>query len=226
MAAKLLKAANSAMYGGLSAVESCPAAVVRLGMQTTKHLVLSFALKEVFKASSPMIQKRMQVLWKHSSQVAALCFVLSRHAGLPPEESLLIGLVHDVGAIAVLNYIERFPDLAENEAGLEDTIERMRGELGAMILRKWAFPPAVVAGARDAENWLRQHPGKADFTDLLIVAQVHERLRKHQLEGLPELERISALSRVLGDDLTPERSLEIMHEAKAQADEMRSVLRG
>ncbi len=226
MAAKLLKAANSAMYGGLTAVESCPAAVVRLGMQTTKHLVLSFALKEVFKASSPMIQKRMQVLWKHSSQVAALCFVLSREARLPPEESLLIGLVHDVGAIAVLNYIERFPDLAENEAGLEDTIERMRGELGAMILRKWAFPPAVVAGARDAENWLRQHPGKADFTDLLIVAQVHERLRKHQLEGLPELERISALKRVLGDDLTPERSLEIMHEAKAQADEMRSVLRG
>lgn len=226
MAAKLLKAANSALYGGLTPVESCPAAVVRLGMQTTKNLVLSFALKDVFKASSPMIQKRMQILWKHSSQVAALCFVLSREAGLPPEEALLIGLVHDVGAIAVLNYIGSYSDLAENEAGLEETIDRMRGELGAMILRKWAFPPAVVAGARDAENWLRQHPGKADFTDLLIVAQVHERLRKHQLDGLPELERISALNRVLGDDLTPERSLEIMHEAKTQADEMRSVLRG
>lgn len=157
MAAKLLKAANSAMYGGLAAVESCPAAVVRLGMQTTKNPVLSFALKDIFQTKVPMIQQRMQALWKHSSQLAALCFVL--------------------------------------------------------------------AGARDAENWLRQHPGPADFTDLLIVAQVHERLRKQQLAGLPELDKLSALQRVLGDDLTPERSLEIMHQAKQQADEMRSVLR-
>lgn len=226
MAAKLLKAANSAMYGGLAAVESCPAAVVRLGMQTTKNLVLSFALKDIFQTKVPLIQQRMQALWKHSSQVAALCFVLAGEAGgLAPEEALLIGLLHDVGAIAVLNYVENYPDLAADDARLEETIERMRGELGAMILRKWAFPPAVIAGARDAENWLRQHPGPADFTDLLIVAQVHERLRKHKLAGLPELDRITALKRVLGDELTPERSLEIMHQAKQQADEMRSVLR-
>lgn len=226
MTAKLLKAANSAMYGGLNAIETCSGAVVRLGMQTTKQLVLSFALKEVFHTKVPMIQKRMQVLWKHSSQVAALCFVLARRVkGLSAEEALLIGLLHDVGAIAILNYIEAYPDLAGDEGELEATISRMRGELGAMILRKWMFPPAVVAGARDAENWLRQHAGPADFTDLLIVAQVHERLRKHELTGLPDLDKISALKRVLGDDATPEKSVEILHEAKIQADEMRSVLR-
>jgi HD-like signal output (HDOD) protein len=219
--------ANSALYGGLGAVETCSAAVVRLGMQTTKQLVTSFALKEVFHSKDPAIQKRMHVLWKHSAQIAALCFVLAREIkGIPAEEALLIGLVHDVGAIAILNYIEQYPRLGENEAELEETIARMRGELGAMILRKWRFTPAVVAGARDAENWLRQHNGKADFTDLLIVSQVHERLRKHQLEGLPPMEEISAINRVLGDDATPEKSLEILHQAKAQIDEMRSMLRG
>ena len=58
-----------------------------------------------------------------------------------------------------------------------------------MILRKWMLPAPVVAGARDAEYWLRQHQGPADFTDLLVVARVHERLRKDQLGGLPPLER-------------------------------------
>ena len=101
----------------------------------------------------------------------------------------------------------------------------MRGDLGAIILRKWKFPPEVVAGARDAEHWLRQHDGPPDFTDLLVVAQVHERLRKHQLAGLPPLPKISAFKRVLGD-ASPEKSLEILHAAKAQIDEMRSVLRG
>ena len=91
MAAKLLKAANSALYGGLSAVETCPAAVVRLGMGTTRHLVLSFALKDVFKSDEPMIQERMRVLWKHSAQIAAICFVLAREIeGMQPEEALLI----------------------------------------------------------------------------------------------------------------------------------------
>jgi len=227
MAAKLLKAANSALYGGLAAVETCPAAVVRLGMGTTKQLVLSFALKEVFNSEEPMIQERMRVLWKHSAQIAAICFVLAREIkGMQPEEALLIGLVHDVGAIAILNYIHKFPELGEDEFALEETIRRMRGELGAMILRKWKFSSAVIAGARDAENWTRNRLGEPDYTDLLVTAQVHELLRKHRLAELPPMEKITAVQRVLGVDATPEKSLEILHEAKAQVDEMRSVLRG
>lgn len=227
MAAKLLKAANSALYGGLNSVESCSGAVVRLGLQTTKQLVVAFAMREIFHSKDANIQKRMHVLWKHSAQIAALCFVLARDVpGLDPEEALLIGLLHDVGAIAILNYVEQYPDLANEEAALEQTIARMRGELGAMILREWKFSPAIIAAARDAEDWQRQHKGPADFTDLLIVAQVHEHLRKHQLALLPPLEKVTAIARVLGDTATPEKSLEILHDAKAQVDEMRSMLRG
>lgn len=226
MTAKLLKVANSAFYGGMNTVETLPKAVVRLGMQTTKQLVMSFALRDVFQNQDPALQKRMLALWKHSSSIAALCFVLARETdGVEPEEALLVGLVHDVGTIAILNYAEQYPELAEDPAVLEETIERMRGDLGAMILRAWKFAPAVIAGARDAHNWMRRHSGPADFTDLLIVAQVHERLRKRRTEGLPPMERIHAIGRVLGESASPEKSLEILHEAKDQVDEMRSVLR-
>ena len=226
MTAKLLKVANSAFYAGSNEVETLPKAVVRMGMKTTKQLVMSFALRDIFSNKDPVIQKRMLVLWKHSAQIAALCFVLARETGqIDPEEALLIGLVHDVGTIAILNYIEKYPDLAEDPEALEETIDHMRGELGAMILREWKFAPAVIAGARDAENWIRRHNGEVDFTDLLIVAQVHERLRKKNTEGLPPMEKISAIQRVLGEAASPEKSLEILHEAKAQVDEMRSMLR-
>lgn len=223
--AKLLKVANSAFYAGSNVVETCPNAVVRLGTKTTKQLVMSFALKDVFKNQDPAIQKRMHELWKHSAQIAAICYVLAGEVeGIDPEEALLIGLVHDIGTIAILNYIEKYPALGEDAAELEETITDMRGELGAMILRAWKFPPAVIASARDAEYWTRQHGGDADFTDLLIVAQVHEFLRKHKTDGLPPMENITAIGRVLGDTAGPEKSLEILHEAKARVDEMRSVL--
>lgn len=225
MVAKLLKAANSAFYGSQARIETTSAAVVRLGMKVTRQLVLSFALNEVFDTKNPMIRQRMQGLWRHSAQVAALCFVLARRVrGIDPEEALLIGLVHDVGAIPILNYAAKYPELTEEPEELELTISRMRGELGAMILRKWNFSPVIVAGARDAENWTRRHHGAADFTDLLIVAQVHERMRKNQMQGMPSLAEISAISRVLGDDASPEESIAILAEAKAQVDEMRSVL--
>ena len=225
MAAKLLKAANSALYSGAASIEATYAAVVRLGMKVTRQLVLTFALKEVFRSQDPLIRQRMQELWKHSANIAALCFVLARRVkGIDPEEALFIGLVHDVGAIPILNYAQKYRELTEDAEALESTIKRMRGELGAMILRDWRFSPVIVAGARDAENWQRSHDGKADFTDLLIVAQLRERMREHRLEALPPLDTISALRRVLGDDVAPDQSVEILEEATAQVDDMRSLL--
>lgn len=227
MAVKLLKVANSALYGGVGSIETTSGAVVRLGMETTKKLVLTFALKEVFRNDEPRIEKRMQALWQHSAYIAAICFVLARRVpDMQPEEALLVGLVHDVGAIAILNYIERYPELMEDDASLDETIARMRGELGAMILRRWNFGPSVVAAARDAENWLFTQPRAASFTDLLIVAQVHERMLAGQAKKLPALDQISAINRVLGDQASPETSLEILQEAKAQIEEMRRALQG
>jgi HD-like signal output (HDOD) protein len=225
MTTKLMKVANSAFYGGSKNIESLPKAVVRLGMKTTKQLVISFALRDVFRNQDPAIQKRMLVLWKHSAQIAALSFVLAREiAHIDPEEALLVGLVHDVGTIAILNYIEKYPALAEYPAALEETIEHMRGELGAMILREWNFAPELIAASRDAETWERKRAGNADFTDLLIVAQVLEKIRKHESQGLPAIARISAFERVFGEDAGPEKSLEILHGAKGQVDQMRRVL--
>jgi hypothetical protein len=58
----------------------------------------------------------------------------------------------------------------------------------------------------------------------LIVAQLRERMREHRLEALPPLDTISALRRVLGDDVAPDQSVEILEEATAQVDDMRSLL--
>ena len=226
IATKLVKTANSALYGGRSPVTALTAAVVRLGMQTTRNLVLTFALKEVFRTKNKLLRQRMKDLWEHSAYIAATCFVLAREVeGVNPEEALLVGLVHDIGAIAVLNYATRDPQRTADLGGLEQTISCMRGELGALILRRWKFAPTVAVAVRDAESWMREHDGVADFTDLLIVAQVHERLRRKETDGLPRIEDIPAFAKVLGQDASPHKSLVILHQAEIMVDQMRSVLR-
>ncbi len=226
IATKLLKTANSALYGGRSPIETLTAAVVRLGIKTTRDLVLTFAIKEVFRTKNKQLRQRMTDLWEHSVYVAATCFVLAREVdGINPEEALLVGLVHDIGAIAIINYAandqQRISDLEE----LEQAISCMCGELGALILRRWKFTPKIAGAVRGSEYWLREHDGAADFMDLLIVSQVHERLRNKETEGLPQIEDIPAFAKVLGSDVTPDKSMEILRQAKTVVELLRSVLR-
>jgi len=227
MTAKIIRTANSALYARRGTVETCSAAVVRLGTRATQKLILSFCAREVFQSRKPELKQRMQALWSHSVDVAAISFVLAQKArgfGYDPEEVMLAGLVHDVGTIAILNYAQMMPGLTANPAVLDERIQRLRGELGAMILRKWGFSPEIVAAARDAEDWLRKRKGLADVTDVVIVAQMHDCLNKGGLAGLPPMSEISAVKRVLGRQVTPDMSIQVIKEAQAQIADVRALL--
>ncbi len=223
--AKLVKVANSALYGGRATIESCPAAIVRLGTKTTQKLVLTYSLQEVFKTSIWAVNERMQALWNHCADVASISFILARLTKkFDPEEAMLAGLVHDVGTIAILNYTEVMPQLADDPEALENSIGRLRGELGAMILREWSFPTEVVLAAREAENWKREHDEPADFADLIVVAQLHDQIGEMANAGLPPFHEIGAVKRLLGEDVTPETSIGVLQAAQAQITETRFLL--
>jgi HD-like signal output (HDOD) protein len=226
IATKLIKTANSALYGARSPIDTLTTAVVRLGIKTTRDLVLTFAIKEVFRTKDKQLRQRMSDLWKHSTFVAATCFVLARNLpGMNPEEALLAGLVQNIGDIAIINYAARAQQQLSNPAQLEQAISRMGGELSALILRRWRFAPEITAAIRGSSEWTRAHEGAADLMDLLIVANVHDRLQRKQIDRLPPVENIPAFAKVLGPDATPDQSLEILRQANTVVDLLRSVLR-
>ena len=81
IALKVLKAANSARFGGISQIATVTEAVARLGMQNTRFLVVTFALRELFRTNSRQLEKRMHDLWEHSRRIAALTQVLGDKVG-------------------------------------------------------------------------------------------------------------------------------------------------
>src|SRR5690606_20028635 len=153
VAARVIQVANSALYGSGQGVDSLIAAIQRLGSQKTREVVMAVTLREVFKTRSALLTKRMAQLWQHSSLVAATAAVLARKLfGFSPERALLAGLVHDIGIVPMLAHAEAYPQLAEDPASLEATIGTYRGQVGAMILRRWNFPEDLVTVALEAEN--------------------------------------------------------------------------
>lgn len=104
----LVKAANSALYGGASPVSSVRDAIVRLGFDVTRQLVISIAMKQVFSTDIPALKKRMRTLWDRSVHVSALSYVLARHSQrFDPEHAMLAGLLYQVGMVPLLDHIGR-----------------------------------------------------------------------------------------------------------------------
>ncbi len=220
IALKMVKAANSARFGGVSKVATVAEAVARLGLHNTRTLVVTFALRELFRTQSKRLEKRMQRLWEHSRQIAALTQVLSeRVGGFNSHEALLAGLVHDIGALAVIGYARDFPDAAEDPAILESSIQAMRSQLSGMILSAWEMPRELVTAAKEAENWYREHKGPADYADLVVAAQLHE-----SIGGDIDPTLVPAYNRL---GLTPDEvdlSIGLLYDAHDEIEETKRML--
>lgn len=222
--AKLIKAANSPLFRGTKEFESSAQAIVRLGLQTTKQLVTSFTLREVFKTKEPVIKKRMDELWSQSIEVAAICQVLAKQTpGLDPEQGLLAGLLHDIGCVPLLRYAADYPSLVNDPELLNNALLEYGPNLGGVILKRWNFNDDLVAVAQQANDWNREHEGPADYCDLVQVARLHAILGKHQ-PGIPPMEKVPAFHKISQGKFTPETSKEILENAKQQIEETMQLL--
>jgi HD-like signal output (HDOD) protein len=223
--ARLIQVANSAFYAPRTPVRTCRDAVTRLGRDATRELVTSFVLRGLFRTRSPGIKSRMQALWRHSTQVAALSHVLARRCpGFEPARAMLVGLVHDIGTIPLLTYAHRYEGLVEDPVLLDRVVNDLRGEVGALTLTGWDFAEEFVIAAREAEDWARDPGPEPDYTDLLIVAQLHAYLGTPRMAELPRIDEVPAFRKLALGTLSPRMSLVLLDEAEQEIEEVRLML--
>lgn len=226
MAAKLVRACNSPLYRGFSDVRNVREAVIRLGMRTTRQLVTVFSMREVFRSRRPSLQKEMDRLWRHSREVAALCWVLADSAtSIDPEEALLAGLLHDIGVVPVLVQAEHHVNLFADQANLEHAMTELRGDVGTAVLENWAFPAAFLEAVRQAENWAWEScESSPQLADIVIVAQLHAMIGANQNSSLPAFDQVPAYRRLGELELNASRSLQLLTQARARVDEVHRLL--
>ncbi len=216
IAAKLIKVANSARYAGLHTVGTLTEAVTRIGLGATHSLVITFALRELFRCHAPLLYESMRDLWERARRVAVIAQVLARLCGgLDPDGALLGGLVHNIGAVAAISYASDFPELHKDPAALAGAVERIRGPLSALILSHWDFPPELVESLAE-DPALRNHEGRYDLGDVVSVARLEA--DRHQDDDPP----ISPAYDKLG--LDREQIAHALDEADTELEEMLSLL--
>lgn len=108
LAAAVLKAVNSPLFGLRGKVHTIQKAVALLGLKNVSNLVMGLALR----ASSPV--QGIERFWEGSSRCALLARLLARkHASHLMDDAQLFALFHD-SAIPLL--LQRFPDYRETMA--------------------------------------------------------------------------------------------------------------
>jgi HD-like signal output (HDOD) protein len=216
--AKILKTANSVMYNPSGKkIESCKAAYMRMGSKTVVNLVISFAMKELFNSDSPIIKEKMKSVWQHSVKVAAISSVLaSLTPGFDSEKALLAGLLHNIGAVAVLNNLGDNLSMIEDAELMENILIGLQSEVGETLLEKWDFPEDLVEVVRHSTDWDYDENENTCYSDIINIAQLHAYIGTSLQEKLPSIDEIPAFHKLALGQLTPDLSLQVLE--KSQGD--------
>ena len=153
LAARILKLANSPLFGYFSRIDTITQAVTIIGIQQVRDLALSISVMGLFKGLQEDLIT-MEHFWRHCIGTALTARVLAtsrRETNL--ERFFVAGILHDIGRLVM---IIRIPDLCREmltAAGEKQLclyeIERQRlgfdhADVGGALLQRWKLPQRVA----------------------------------------------------------------------------------
>jgi HD-like signal output (HDOD) protein len=168
MSAMVLKLVNSAYFGLLRPVESVTRAVMFLGLDTIRALILGGGIFQSYQSLPPDVLA-VEALWDHSVRASAFARAIAKAEGAPPEvvgQTCLAAMFHDVGKLLLVThdaaaYRQVRGRVDRQECGTSEAEAAAFGashaETGAFLLGLWGFPDAIVRAvafhSRPAGAW-------------------------------------------------------------------------
>ena len=102
---KVLKMANSALYGFPQKITTISHAIVILGFANIRNIVLTASIFDMFPAKKSGNQFDREGFWEHSLATGIAAKLLAKQAGIKNvEEAFIWGLLHDLGKLVLDTY--------------------------------------------------------------------------------------------------------------------------
>jgi putative nucleotidyltransferase with HDIG domain len=204
LAARVLRIANSPFYGYPRTITRLTDAIVIMGFNSIRSLVLTSAFQDLFK-SFGLTEK---LLWEHSLICASISQRIAKATGFKKtEEAFLVGLMHDIGKVILyLRVPDKMTEIIQEVYNTQETSfieleENVFGfnhaDVGRAMAAKWNF-------AKEIEEAIGNHhcPEKAVLLPSLSYIAHLANNYCHKLEigpirrpdlNLMELESVKAL---------------------------------
>lgn len=179
---RLLKLANSAMYGRTGTVNTVHQAVVLLGFRSVKSLVLSTSVYDIFSDEEASKALDLGQFWLHSLETAGIAqFLASRIGYQPQEEAFVAGLLHDIGLLLMArvfgdDYKEFVCKTQETEdwcAAERDHFGVAHTEAATILLSEWGLPKQLVDAAGQHHDVMGCDDPEVERLTLIVALADH-----------------------------------------------------
>src|SRR5262245_7100977 len=139
LAARVFTLANSAALNRSGrTVADLKTAVNRIGHNNVRTAAVSFAIAQLRRAGELRhIAKELEQLWQEATMVAALAYAVASRTGVNADESMLAGLLHNVGKIYILARANRHGSLFKDPAALSQVVRDWHANVGRAIVENW-----------------------------------------------------------------------------------------
>ena len=223
MTTKLIQVANSPLFGRRWPATSATQAVIALGSDMTRTIILAGSL---FSRLSPRTAARFRLteLWTHCRRVADLAKRVAESWSVAPkvsQDAATAGFLHEVGRLV---FADRMPDRysmvinrsAAEHIRVEDAETAEFGvthaEVGAYLLALWGIPDTVI----EAVAW-QHEPAKCPQFGPGAVAAVHvaDALTEAIDQGRPAELSTAVIEQLAPPDLVDEwqrQAMEVVEE--------------
>ena len=175
IATKLMHLANSVLYSpdGTPA-RNLPAAISRLGFDLVRTTALAIAMGQLMRSKDMSAFGDLTLaLWNHSLKTAAAARILARtHTRISPDEALLAGLVHDLGAFYMLYRAAQYPELRCRPDTLRHLIVHWHESIGASLLNALGMPEEIIQATIDHDQPRPTPDPVRTLTDIIYVANI------------------------------------------------------
>jgi len=176
---KVLKMVNSAAYGFPGRISSVSHAIMLLGLNVIRGLLLGISVFE-------LMQKNMAGLWEHSLACAVAARYIAKQKNMKePEEVSICALLHDIGkAIVMLQYPAEYEQILQEAKDRDISLYEAEkkylaathAEAGLWLAQKWRFPANLVEaiGFHHRPQLARQAPLETAIvhvSDILVRAK-------------------------------------------------------
>lgn len=153
LAARLIRMANSSMFGCSGKIHTIDHAVVLLGMRCVRDLAVAMAGADMFLQGKTATRERHE-LWNHSLGTACVARRLATSvSNVVPNEAFLAGLFHDVGKLLMYDLVPShyilLNDIVQKKQKPSHKVEQQlfgstHAEVGAHFGRECSFPSEVI----------------------------------------------------------------------------------
>lgn len=149
LSAKIMRLANSARYGAGRKVASIDSAVVMLGIDTLKTLVVASGVTGAFKDIDGFDKK---AFWRDSFMIASICKLIAKHTTADAETAFTCGMMHNIGELLIHmvkpEQATKIDNLVEAGAIRKDLQENQfsyhYADVSAELARRWNFPKDII----------------------------------------------------------------------------------